>query len=698
VTSATLRTPTPISSEAGSQIATPLERISVRLAQVFLAAWALFYLVNALKAAFWFDGFPVNGPFQLYDPLRRLAAGQHAGQDFQFFHGIGVPFLHYPLFWLFGGDSLQASELSRQFTSFLLFAATTCAFAWATFRRSSARWIAAVAGVLVMEALFHRVAEPGHSFVSGRSAMPILVFALLQTRLANGLKGVLVGCCIACAFLFGTEHGISTSLALIAVCALSIVQSLFAKPFNLKIAFANVQLVVIALAVAALGATGLFIAFCGRSGALNAIHYNLVELPSDQFWFFGSPPMPYLKDLHELFLNRHTVLSFMPTYVLLTMLLVVVVVSWKKPLRLGADWQALACVMLVYGALTAIPLIGILSRHYAFPQLRIFIFVLFLLAANGAASPPFSRWWQAIRQRLPRSAGYVFPVICAVAAAALAYQSASTAIRLATHLGSTPAPYNKYLDEHWNAFMAGATQAIDANRTRKTISLWSEYAALLDAHYGSFQPAEDYIIHTVGPERWHRYTATFRATNPEFVTTMTSQFSFAEWLQDERWEFYEELLNNYRPLKQIEHDTLWQRKTGDWVEASQNFTTLPFQAGASSLTLPVAQGSDQIAVVRIQYKVTNPWRKLPLIGATPRYLVAVDGSPRNLTVSLPPYLTEFQFPVKLLAGQPVSLHFKTESFLPNAAMEVQEVRVKTIENEQPALDALFAQRILPSRY
>jgi hypothetical protein len=31
-------------------------------------------------------------------------------------------------------------------------------------------------------------------------------------------------------------------------------------------------------------------------------------------------------------------------------------------------------------------------------------------------------------------------------------------------------------------------------------------------------------------------------------------------------------------------------------------------------------------------------------------------------------------------------------------MEVQEVRVKTIENEQPALDALFAQRILPSRY
>ncbi|HEY1946964.1 MAG TPA: hypothetical protein VGG97_08165 [Bryobacteraceae bacterium] len=40
---------------------------------------------------------------------------------------------------------------------------------------------------------------------------------------------------------------------------------------------------------------------------------------------------------------------------------------------------------------------------------------------------------------------------------------------------------------------------------------------------------------------------------------MTSQFSFADWLQDERWEFYEDLLNNYRPVRQIKHATLWQR-------------------------------------------------------------------------------------------------------------------------------------------
>ncbi|HEY1946963.1 MAG TPA: hypothetical protein VGG97_08160 [Bryobacteraceae bacterium] len=46
---------------------------------------------------------------------------------------------------------------------------------------------------------------------------------------------------------------------------------------------------------------------------------------------------------------------------------------------------------------------------------------------------------------------------------------------------------------------------IDSNCKRGKLSLWSEYAASLDAHYWTFQPAEDYIIHTVGQERWHRY-------------------------------------------------------------------------------------------------------------------------------------------------------------------------------------------------
>src|SRR5271170_3615884 len=78
------------------------ERWAVWSAQAFLAAWALFYLAQAAKLSLWFDGVPEDGPFQIFDPLRRIAAGQVGGRDFIFFHGIGVPYLHYPLFALFG--------------------------------------------------------------------------------------------------------------------------------------------------------------------------------------------------------------------------------------------------------------------------------------------------------------------------------------------------------------------------------------------------------------------------------------------------------------------------------------------------------------------------------------------------------------------------------------------------------------------
>jgi len=682
-----------VSTEASWFSDQRLERFAVRLAQVFLITWAVFYLVNGLKAAFWFDGYPVNGPFQLFDPLRRLAAGQRAGQDFQFFHGIGVPFLHYPLFRLFGGNSLQASELSRQFTSFLLFAATLSGFVCATFRRSATRWIAAAIGILAIEAVFHRAAEPGHSFVSGRSAMPIFAFAVLQLRLSNVVKGILVGCCIACAFLFGTEHGISMSLALMAVAGISVVQALLAKPFDLKSLFGNVTLVLTALLTAGLGAAALFVAFCGAGGALKAVHYNLVELPGDQFWFFASPPMPYLKDWHQLFLDHHVILCFLPTYLLLAALAALLAVFWKKPLRLGRDWQALAALMLIYGTLTAIPLIGILSRHYVFPQLRIFVLVAFLLIANAAALPYKTPKAQFSWQR----AGFLLPIVFGVMAVSLLYQSASTALQLENHLKNDPAVYNKYLDTYWNTYMNRMTRAIDSNRTRGKISLWSEYAALLDTHYKSFQPAEDYIIHTVGQERWHRYLNTFRATDPEFVTTMTPQFSFAEWLQNERWEFYEDLLNNYRPVEQVEHATLWQRKTGAWVYPEQDFRALPFDANAQTVKLPVARAADEVVVVRIHYTVSNPWQKLPLLGATPRYLVTVHGTPRNLAISVPPYVNEFQFPVKLPVGQTVTLNFEVESFLPNASMRVDDIRMKPIAS-QPSTAVLFAQRIVPSRY
>ena len=75
---------------------------------------------SGADTAFHFSGPPVDGPFQLLNALRRIAAGQRGGADFQFFHGLGVPYLHYLPFRLFGGD-LTASELSRQLIAILAY-------------------------------------------------------------------------------------------------------------------------------------------------------------------------------------------------------------------------------------------------------------------------------------------------------------------------------------------------------------------------------------------------------------------------------------------------------------------------------------------------------------------------------------------------------------------------------------------------
>ncbi len=684
------------------------EQLVIRLAQIFLAAWLCSYLVSGLRAAFWFNGYPVNGPFQLYDPLRRLAAGQHAGTDFQFFHGIGIPFLHYPLFWLFGGHSLTAAELSRQFTSLLLFVGSLGAFLWAVYRNSPilrlrgrvlrSPFVAAAVLILLLEQVFPRGAEPGHSLVSGRSTMPLLAFALLQLRLNRWLKALLTGCVIAGAFTFGTEHGISLTLALFGITALSTLQALFLRKFDA--AWENIRFVSLALASALITGCALFVSFCGLDGARRALHFNLVELPADQFWFFGSPPMPYLTSLWQLLFNRHVVLCFLPSLLLLALLAGIVSSRWRRPLRLASDWGALAALMLTYGVLTAIPLIGILSRHYVFPQARIFLLVSTLALAHGFGAATIGRIASrrlAGRWSVAALAGALFVAAAAGTSLLLLFRSAQSATQTVQHWRQ-PASFSRSLDDHWNAFMTGATRVIDTHRVRPQLTLWSEYAALLDAHYGTFQPAEDYIIHSVGQERWKHYLETFRQTNPEFVTTMTSQFSFAEWLQDERWEFYEDLVDNYLPLENVEHATIWQRRPGNWVEAGRNYQALPLSSGGDSVTIPGASaGATGIVVLRIRYQVRNPWKKLPLIGATPRYLAAVEGTPRHMPISFPPYCSSFQFPVKLAGSAPVTIHFHTESFLPGAQLHVESAEMRVLPRN-PASAVLFAARRIPSRY
>lgn len=668
------------------------KRWVVASAQLFLGAWCLFYLIHGLSTALWFNGAPADGPFEIFDPLRRIAAAQVAGRDFIQYHGIGVPYLHYPLFALFGGKTLTASELSRQFTSVALFVLSLGVFAWITLPCAPQLWVGMASSVLFIEALFPfelRAAAPGNSVVMVRSTIPVFAFAAMQLRVRNWLKAILVGCCVGLAFVCGTEHGIGLALALTFVAAVTFAQRLLGKPVPERVAIQSLKFAAIALGTALVSAAALLCLLCGVDGALRAVHYTVVELPADQFWFTTGPPLPYLSAWSQLIFDRHAILCFLPILFTAGVLAWMLLQFRNRPVRIGESWEALASFMLAYGLLSSVAILGSLSKHYLLPLIRILSLVGLLLFAHRAQIPAFRR--PAIAKwKGWRFVPIAFTVVCLTAAVGLATNSSVVAYKLVGHLRSESPTYNPYLGERWDSFMARATALLDSRRTRPHMSLWSPYSALLESHYGIFLPVDDYIIHSSGAQRWPNYIATFQATNPEFVQTLTQDFDFEEWLQDGKWEFYEAVLDNYEPIGRVGHALFWQRTNQAWRQPSSAFRTLALDSRSRSVNLPVVTaGPDQIAVVRVRYHIVNPWKWLPIFGNTPRYLAIPEGTPRRLAVSFPPYELQFRFPVQIPPGKLVKLHFKTDSLFPGVTLVPEQVQAQILE-WRPALRAIYA--------
>ena len=521
--------------------------------------------------------------------------------------------------------------------------------------------------------------------------MPIVTFAVLQWRLPERWKALLTGLCIS--RLSPWHRTRPQSLRGARGCHGTFGATVLTKTGNVRTILRNTQFVAIALVTAVITTGATLILICTADGARKVLRYALVDLPGDQFWFFGSPPMPFIGAWRELLTNRHVILTLGPTYLALAILCWLLLRSWKGPLELGKDWRALAILMLVYGILSGVPLLGILSRHYVFPLVRVMVLVAMVVYANGGM-PEAPAWKRVFAWRgLPRSVAVGFVALCLTLSVSLAAKSVTGVVHLERNLHAQAQQHNPYLGTEWNNFMDQAPRLIDSHRERSQLSLWSAYAALLEDHYGVFHPAEDYIIHTVGQERWRHYLATFKATDPEFVTTMGPVFSFEEWLQNERWEFYEALLDNYEPIGQVEHAVVWHRNHAPWRDASEDFQVVPPDPKSATYTIAGTAEGDRVAVVQVRYSVTNRWAVFPLLGKTPRYLANIEGSPRHLAISFPPYATQFEFPVQLPARGAVKISFSTASLLPGAAIRPEDVRVKTLpwDPEQKQIFAYLGQ-------
>ena len=184
-------------------------------------------------------------------------------------------------------------------------------------------------------------------------------------------------------------------------------------------------------------------------------------------------------------------------------------------------------------------------------------------------------------------------------------------------------------------------------------AIWSEYAGLLEAHYGVFHPTHDYVIHARGPGGMAAYVAAFRAADPEFVVT----FHAGYWLHIHKhliadWEFYEAVFENYEVVTRTEVGHLWKRRPGPWRSpAGDAWTPVPLDL-PDAFTLPPVPGADRVAVVEVGYEIRRtPGWYLPVLGQSPRYLLFPFDCGTDLPIPARPYADRMTFPIRVNPGQ-----------------------------------------------
>lgn len=651
-----------------------------RAGAVLPFAFLIYILINASVTAFSavvpFRGDPIDGAFQIFDPLRRIAAGQIPGVDFQFYHGILVPFVHYPLFALLG-KTIFASELSRHFVSLGAFVSSLY-FLFLAYTRKlrAAATLSTLAVLLLLVSGAYGLIYPGVSLPGLRSTPPLILFAILLCDFEAVRAAVALGLVAALAVVTSTEHGSAVILAFIVAAAIFAARNgEFARCWRPALAF------IISLAIGLAVFLGSLSHF---RGILSILRYNFVDVPKDQYWFFGSPPANAPASLADLFADPRVWAPLVTTLILLLASLIAVV---RRPAKSMAKLPHLGVAMMLYALVTFTSYLARYSPEYSFPAIRICSVYLVLVAASLGA--PFVA---RLRSSAPAKTASVHIAVAVLAICLVAFRPNDLDIGgLRARIAALNSRHwQPALDLNWQTYLNTA-DALMPEAAGKTI--WATYSGLLHDHFGEFNPSTDYIIHVLGPQCRDEYLRRFRQVRPAYVETLPSggEFIWEEWLHNTFWDFYQELLLNYTRKGVTNHSVIWERKSsGTATLRAAGVVAQGHLKGPVSLPLPEAFGPEQLLVVELEYETRNPWRWLPIIGRSPRFVVhwdRVSGPFLTHSMALPDYRSSVRFSLlprlRQYPSQNPRLQFSVESLLPGAAIDVRRVSLSVL-----SLDAI----------
>jgi hypothetical protein len=672
-------------------------RVGLAVWSALVALFVATLLVIAYEAAMHFAGVAIDGPFQLYDALRRIQAGYRPGVDFEFFHGLGIPVLHYGLYRLFGGG-LRGSELARQFIAAVAYPAVFLIF-FRVFTKSWRRALCLTAAALAASFALKlsAVVFALNGMLGVRSALPALVPVILYLAPSRRARIIATGVALGVALVLSTEQGLAVTVAYAAVAAVAVIRGDDRRQRLVEALFT------LALAVATLVCC--LLAIGGYAGMRGALQYNFQIVPIDQFWFFGAPPNVFVPSWSA---GLRMAIGARPIgeALLLGCIAAVwyLVRLWRTPAGEAGQRNFALALLPVYGLISCGSLLGVFTPAYAQPCWRTLLMVggleLATLAARSDVRASRAGWLGVPRAMAAASLLMLvwtlatIPLIITALVVSLPHIAADhVAGDVTFSMGGI-----------WPETLRDGQRVLDAHRTPTGAlpTLWSTYAGWLEARNGIFNPSFDYIIHALGPENRRRYVDTFRSTRPTLVQTVHPAYTqYEQWLENNDWPFYDELLKWYTVTATTPWSIFWERRTAPGPTA-RFVAAMQVPAGMRAVQLPPIPDSlttaTTLLLVDVDYDTRDPLHWLPIIGASPRYIIGLEGAVSQTAISLDPSVRHTRFPLLIKAGQRPTLHFETFSLLPGASWTPRALAISVLPVDaanQPWLTALVPHAAAP---
>lgn len=667
------------------------------VAAVFLSAQAVISVFQALDHSTRFSGYALDGAFQLYNPLRRLAEGELPGRDFPFFHGVGMPWIHYPLFVILG-QNIFASEMARWLLSPFLFALAGAVF----FRALLGTWTRAIIALGVFVAMSNTVPElnlvdPGNSMVGIRSTTVLFIVAAMlwpvrkKRTVAGFLQAdtpllvayVLLGVSVA----LGSEQGVAAIGAFLLVRFLQNLRRLGWgwRPF----AQSAVD------AVAAAASVLLVLTVLTGGHAVAALRYAFVDIPADQGWVFGSIPNIVLTpDALAWDLRGGPTLdldAMVPGYLITgaVALVLLVIARWTGAVHPRA--VSAAAVLALAGVAVLAALLGYLSLTL---QLAPFgrnaaavasgvgtaLVITAIARAEARIRDGRGRSW-AVVGRLATAGALIAAAVMFLATSAVARVPVFEAIpKREVVAAAVQAPGQDDYDIAGPGFRGAMDQILP--RIPSDARIWATYSSLFNSQRGELVPApggEDYIIHALGADRRDAYEDAFVSERPEAVITSNPNYTiYEEWLWGRYPRFYQALLQDYTLTVTTGSHLLWLRN--DAAAPADAPAQEVAVAADGSFSLP-GNDTDRVRYDELTVDYAASGGSVPVLSRLPRFYLGVTGSALALSGQvLPPDTTSWTIMVPVLPGSTgVTVRPFIDGIAPLASLQVTAARYRPLD-------------------